>query len=279
MATSKSQHAQASADLAKVGQTVARKYRVLEVLHSSNIGTTFVAEPNEGPPGTRVAIKIISEDLSGDHRYRERFIDEANAASQVDNKYLVTPNDVGSTEEERLYCATNFWPGQTLAKDLDEKGWLPAGHALRVVRKVLRGIEAAHAAGMTHGDVTPARVMLVSTTNGNRSVRMLGLGIARKDGSAAAKYAAPELLAGYSASTATDIYAVGAVLYETLTGVTPQGGSEPPPSPEEFLPEIRGHEELATVVMKAIDPDPESRIKSASRFVYEIQRALNAMNR
>ena len=275
MATSKSQHDQTSADLARVGQTVARKYRVLDVLRSSSVGTTFLAEPNEGTRAKRVALKVISADLSGDSRYRERFIQEARAASLVVNRYVVVPKDVGSTEDDRLYCAMDYWKGQTLAGVLDEEGWLPIRSALRVVRKVLRGVEAAHAAGMTHRDVNPSRIMIVNTTNRSRSVRVLGFGIARRPGAAAAEYAAPELLSGSEASAATDLYSIGAVMYESLTGVTPQRGSGSPPSPEEFRPEVQEHEGLTAVVMKAIEPDPEKRVESASRFAYEIQRVLN----
>ncbi len=285
-------------DVALIGSTIAGKYRAVRLLGRGNFGAVYLVELTDGMVGQNLALKILPEEISHDPFYREQFISEIRIAMKLVNKYIVQIRDVGSTEDGRLYYTMDFCNGHTLTSILKREGTVAIRHALRLARKVLRALESAHELGIVHRDIKPANIMLV-TVDGNRSVRVLDFGVAHELGGQSMErrawlgtpsYMPPEQFSGENIGFHTDTYAVGVVLYETITGVRPYPGTGAeemqrlfetftPRPPEVFRPELSEFPGLSRLLMKAIALDPADRFTTARKFVEAIQRVLHGQGR
>ncbi|HEV2258537.1 MAG TPA: protein kinase [Streptosporangiaceae bacterium] len=199
------------------------RYLLAGVLGAGGMATVWRAR--DEVLGREVAVKVLSPQYAADPGFLARFEREARHAAAVSHPRLVTVFDSG-IDGGTPFLVMELVTGRTLRQVLDEAGALPAGQAVAVAAAVCEGLEAAHAAGLVHRDITPANIMLAGG-----EVKVLDFGIARAGGTAAgtatgtvlgtAAYLSPEQAAGYPAGPASDLYALGCVLFEMLAGVPP----------------------------------------------------------
>ncbi|MBI4866753.1 MAG: CHASE2 domain-containing protein [Candidatus Wallbacteria bacterium] len=223
--------------------TMARLMEARDVLAPAGIeileplgagGMSFVLKGRTRDSGRLVALKLLSPDLFRDADGRARFSQEERLAAA-----LAHPNVVGvvraGDEKGIPYIAYEYVEGPTLRKWLEVRGRLPAGEAVRLVRQMLAGLAHAHALGIVHRDIKPENTLLA----GGTTARLLDFGIARSDTPqdslrtrtgmllGTPTYMAPELLRDVRASAASDLYSIGCVLYELLSGRPPFTGESP----------------------------------------------------
>jgi serine/threonine protein kinase len=200
------------------------RYRVDELLGSG--GMALVYRGHDAKLQRPVAIKLLADNLSGDDTFRRRFVREARTVARLTHPNVVRIYDVGEVEG-RPYFVMELVEGETLANRLRRHGRLPVDEAVRIAIAVCGGLEHAHRAGLVHRDVKPHNLLL--TPDGG--VKIVDFGIARSLDATAitesgsivgtAAYLAPEQACGVELTPATDVYALGVVLYEMVAGHTP----------------------------------------------------------
>jgi serine/threonine protein kinase/Tfp pilus assembly protein PilF len=202
-------------------------FRVLEPIAVGGMGVIYRAE--DVRLGRTIALKLPLPERCVGRDMRERFIREGRAAGALDHPNVSAIHEVGESDEGLLYLAMTFYSGETLAARLAREGPLPVPRALEIARAIARGLGAAHAAGIVHRDVKPANVMLLP----DDGVKVLDFGLAKpRDLSLTAPravmgtvaYMAPEQIRGVAADARADLWALGVVLYEMLTGRRPFDG-------------------------------------------------------
>jgi eukaryotic-like serine/threonine-protein kinase len=199
------------------------RYTLLTVLGTGGMATVWRAR--DEILGREVAVKVLSPRHAADPEFLARFEREARHAAAVSHPRLVTVFDCG-VEDDTPFIVLELVAGRTLRQVLDETGMLPPGQAVTVAAAVCEGLEAAHTAGLVHRDITPANIVL----NGG-DVKILDFGIARADGTRAATatgtvlgtaaYLSPEQASGQTSGPQSDLYSLGCVLFEMLTGRPP----------------------------------------------------------
>jgi len=210
--------------MAVAGTTVlGGRYTLLAVLGTGGMATVWRAR--DETLGRDVAVKVLNPQHAADAAFLDRFEGEARHAAAVSHPRLVTVFDCG-VEDGTPFIVMELVGGRTLRQVLDEAGVLPPGQAVAIAAAVCEGLEAAHAAGLVHRDITPANVVL----NGGE-VKILDFGIARADATRAATaagtvvgtvaYLSPEQASGRPADPRSDLYSLGCVLFEMLTGRPP----------------------------------------------------------
>ncbi|HEX5719343.1 MAG TPA: protein kinase [Thermoanaerobaculia bacterium] len=201
-------------------------YRIGELLGGGGMGVVYKAEDRR--LGRSVAIKLLPPDLTRDPAAKARFLQEARAASTLDHPNLCTVYEVGEAGMSQLFIAMPCYDGETLRRKIDANGPLPVAEALDIALQVLKGLAKAHRHGIVHRDVKPANLMI--TADG--VVKILDFGIAKLAGVAAGltqtgarigtpAYMSPEQSRGEEVDARTDLWSLGVVLYEMLTGVRP----------------------------------------------------------
>jgi eukaryotic-like serine/threonine-protein kinase len=234
-----------------------------------------------------VAVKLLHDSLAGDEKAAERFRREALTAAQISHPNMANVFDY-IEEGGQPGIVMELVPGETLAHRLAKKKKIPIREAVRMTDDVLSALSAAHAAGIVHRDIKPANILLTPAGE----VKVTDFGIARSLSDASltqtgtvmgtAHYSAPEQVRGESASPASDIYSMGVVLYEMLTGKRPYSGdtpiavamarlSEDPPHPKELRSTIPAA--LDAVVMRALAREPRDRFASAAEMRMALDQA------
>ena len=251
------------------------------------IGRGAMAEVRSGDDlrlGRAVAVKLLHSSLAIDPGARRRFEEEARAAARLTDPNVVAIYDTGE-HDGRPYIVMELLPGRTLHDELRD-GPLSEPRAREVIGHVLRALGAAHAAGVIHRDIKPANILL--TPSGEAKVADFGIAKVAESSDLTAtglvlgtpSYLAPECVAGHGATTASDLYAVGVVLYEALsgrrpfTGDTPLAvchaiGTETPPPLEVLRPELSAS--LTAVVARAMARDPQDRYGSADEMLAALE--------
>lgn len=209
--------------------TLGGRYTLVEVLGTGGMATVWRAR--DEVLSREVAVKVLSPQYAADSGFLTRFEREARHAASVSNSRLVTVFDSG-IDHGTPFLVMELVTGRTLRQVLAEAGPLPAAQAVAIAAAVCEGLDAAHAAGLVHRDITPANIMLAG-----EDVKILDFGIARADGTAAgtltgtilgtAAYLSPEQSAGYPAGPQSDLYSLGCVLFEMLTGSPPFTAESP----------------------------------------------------
>jgi serine/threonine-protein kinase len=270
-----------------IGQIVAGRYRLERVLGRGGMGVVFEAEHLE--LGKRVAIKLIRRVFAADERVTSRFAREARAASSVDNPHIVACFDAG-TDGDVPYLAMELLRGEDLGTRLRSQGRLPEAATVAVVTQLLQGLAAAHQAGIVHRDLKPDNVFLCDTDTATPHVKIVDFGISKiqkpAEGTQALAltregvvmgtpfYMSPEQAQALPDIDArADLYSVGAIAFECITGRPPHVGenyeqvilaicTKDPVPLRSLSPDVSARTER--VVARALSRDAGGRFESAA---------------
>ena len=218
------------------GRRIAGRYTLGPQIGAGGMGTVYRA--TQDVVGRDVAIKVLSAPGSaGYEALRQRFHREAKSIARLSGRRTVVLHDSGEEPDGLLYIVMELVPGATLKAELKRLGRLPPTRALLVATQVLEALDEAHRQGIVHRDVKPSNVMTELDAEGIDHVKVLDFGIAKLFGvderdaltassetPGTARYMAPEQIRGGDVSPATDVYAVGCLLYEMLSGEAPFSG-------------------------------------------------------
>jgi serine/threonine protein kinase len=270
------------------------RYRLVRKIGQG--GTSDVFEAEHVHIGKRVALKLLRRQLAGDERAVERLRREARTASSVGHPNIVQIEDFGVTSDGVVYLAMEWLEGETLAQRI-EHGPIRQEAAVDVALQIAAGLGAAHAAGVIHRDMKPANVFLARQPDGSERVKLLDFGIAKlamsetrltRTGTfiGTPDYVAPEQALGEELDGRADLYSLGVVLYQLVTGTLPFTGpsfmtvlhrhaTEPPEPPTRRAPQRALSSALEAVVLRCMAKRPEDRFASAE----ELSSALEAARR
>ena len=254
------------------------RYRLVRMIGSGGMGTVWEAE--DETLGRPVAVKVLSESLAAGERAVRRFEREARAAARLSGPHIAAVYDFGRSED-RPYIVMELIPGETLADRLAREGPLPPQEAARIATQVAEALEEAHGAGIVHRDVKPGNVMLTPAGD----VKVMDFGIAAAAWAervttsglvlGTPSYLAPEQATSEKTTPASDVYALGAMLYEMVAGRPPFVAESPvavalahvreKPRPLDQVAE-GVPPNLAAASMAALAKDPAERPHSAAAF-------------
>jgi len=212
-----------------IGRMIDHRYRVRSRIARGGMATVYLA--TDVRLERRVAIKIMHGHLADDQAFRERFIQEARSAARLSHPNLVGVYDQGA-EDDTAYIVMEYIPGITLRDLLQEHHALTPEQATDILRAVLAGLASAHRAGIVHRDLKPENVLLAD----DGRIKLGDFGLARATTANTATgaallgtiaYLSPELVTRGAADSRSDIYALGIMLYEMLTGEQPYKGEQP----------------------------------------------------
>ena len=269
------------------GSLLSDRYRVEERIAMGGMGSVYLATDER--LDRQVALKVLKEELADDERFVERFRREARAAGALSHPNIAGVFDFGQ-HEARYYMVMELAEGRDLARLLREEGPLSPERSVRVASQIAQALAHAHAAGVVHRDIKPPNVIIGEADR----VKVTDFGIARAVGESTltatgsvlgtAHYISPEQAGGAEVGPAADIYSLGIVLYEMLTGSLPFTGdsalavalrhvSDDVPPPSELNPEVPAS--LDAVVARATAKDPRDRFGSADEMNKALGGALD----
>jgi len=271
------------------GTVIRGKYRVMRLLGHGGMGTVYLAE--HIMLGQQRALKFISSELSQDARFLKRFRHEAQGAIKLRHPNVVEVVDLDQAEDGSPYIAMEYVEGEDLRHAL-AGGAINVERALAIARGIAQGLGAAHAKGIVHRDVKPENILLAGGNGAPETSKLLDFGIAASQESATSvtrtrgllltpPYAAPEQWQGMASEELdgrADLYALGGVLYEMLTGQTAFHSQntegwmhrhlhEEPQPPSRLRPELAGWKGLDALALRLLAKDREQRPKDAAELV------------
>jgi serine/threonine protein kinase/Tfp pilus assembly protein PilF len=271
-----------------VGQRIAH-YRILEKLGGGGMGVVYRAEDIKLK--RTVALKFLPPEFSRDEEAKLRFIHEAQAASALQHNNICTIHDVDETPDGQLYIVMDCYEGETLKKKI-ELGSLPAEEAIDLAIQIGQGLAEAHAHGIVHRDIKPANILTTKTG----VAKIADFGLAKLAGQAkltrngsivgTVAYMSPEQIQGKALDHRTDIWSLGAMLYEMLSGTPLFHGEyeqalmykilnetpEPIVSVRNDVPD-----ELSRIIAKSLAKDPSRRYQTMSQVVSDLQSLRSAL--
>jgi len=271
------------------GSTFASRYTIVQELGRGGMGVVYKAEDSKLE--RTVALKLLPPHLIGDSDAKERFIREARAAAKLDHPHICTVHEIAETEDGQVYIAMACYDGQSL-KDRSKKGPLPYEEAVDVAVQLSRGLDKAHNQGIIHRDIKPANIM--ATTDG--VIKIVDFGLAKLSGQVrvtktgttmgTVAYMSPEQARGELVDQRTDIWAVGVVLYEMLTGNLPFAGeheqsmmyaimNKDPEPIAQAHPDIP--QDLDNIILKALEKKPEDRYEHIHEFLDDLNSVLKGL--
>jgi tRNA A-37 threonylcarbamoyl transferase component Bud32 len=277
-----------------IGELVDDRYRLLRLMGEGGMGRVYEAE--HVGIGKRVALKILHAMFSNIDEVVTRFRQEARIATKIGNPHIVDVTDSGKTEDGRFYFVMEYLDGIELHAAI-RSGALEVVRALRIARQIADALAAAHDEGVIHRDLKPENILLVDRDGEPDFVKVLDFGIARWVGGESSKrrltqpglamgtpeYMAPEQALALTTDARSDVYSLGAILYEMLTGSQPyradtftqvlvlKSSTEPAP-PRQVREEIP--EEVEAIVLKAMSREPDARHQTMAELSYEISKVV-----
>jgi serine/threonine-protein kinase len=287
----------------RLGQVVSGRYRIDKLLGEGGMGAVYLAEHMH--MRKRVALKLLHPEMSQNAEALARFEREARAASRIEHPNVAAATDFGRTDDGAFFLVLEYVEGESLRSRL-ERGALPPTPALRVARQMASALASAHDAGIVHRDLKPENVMIVPREDEPDFVKVLDFGIAKeqspelREGASnqpltrlgtilgTPEYMAPEQALGEPVTPRSDLYALGVMLYEMLTGLHPFDAPDrmavlsfhlvaPVPAMQDRAPAIDVPPAAEAITRKLLEKDAKARPESARALVAEIDVALAAI--
>ncbi len=273
-----------------IGRVINDRFRIVATLARGGMGKVYRAE--QAPLGREIALKVLNPKYSGenDPEFHKRFFLEASTCSKLSHPNTVTIFDYGRTDDDVYYIAMELLEGRTLHRTLREDGALSAERAMHIARQVCRSLREAHGLGVIHRDLKPANIFLVQHGDESDFVKVLDFGLVKdlEDTGedltqtglfmGSPKYMSPEQIRGEKVDGRADIYALGVILYEMLTGRVPFDRANsvnilmahvheaPPPllvtNPDADVPPA-----LEQIVARAMAKQPDDRFASMDELL------------
>jgi serine/threonine-protein kinase len=284
---------------AELAAGLARKYRIIRRLGAGGMGTVFFAE--QIAVGNRpVALKVLLRKLLDDPEFLLRFQNEAASTGRIHHPNVVTIYESGQADDGTPYIAMEYLEGGTLRQALEARGALPVAECAEILQQVARGLNAAHKLGIIHRDLKPDNIFLTRSDEGETLVKIVDFGIAKLRESAShtltgtvlgtPAYMSFEQASGVRSDqldARSDIYSLGVVLYEMLTGRVPFHSDTPlgyvrkhlteqPPPFRAVAPGLPVPPQVENAVMKALRKDRAERHPSVLDFAHELRSAAEA---
>jgi tRNA A-37 threonylcarbamoyl transferase component Bud32 len=280
----------------QLGSVIASQFRIERKLGQGGMGSVFLAEQLD--MGRHVVVKVLNPELTtGNQVAVERFRREAQAVAKLNHPNIVQIYVFGHTEDQQLYIAMEFVDGRDLGADV-EKGVMAQPRALKILDQVCAALVEAHSTGIVHRDLKPENIMLTDRHGNPDYVKVLDFGIAKLHDSGnqpsltqtgtvfgTPRYMAPEQARGLAVDARADIYALGLILHEMLTGHHPfkantaldyllQHVNEPVYPIRETHPELNVSPRVDAIVMRCLEKNADDRYQSVAELQRELRLAL-----
>ncbi len=260
-------------------------YKIIDKIGGGGMGIIYRAEDTRLK--REVALKFLPPDLTRDPEARERLVREAQAASALDHPSICTVYEINQTADEQMYIAMAYYPGETLREKI-EAGPLKYDQVFEITIEIVRGLEKAHEKGVIHRDIKPANIIV--TDDG--FIKIVDFGLAILSGQThltsdgvmfvgTVNYMSPEQAGDEMIDQRTDIWSLGLVMYEMITGQYPFKGSNPQSviysilhdSPEPIKEHIEDiPENFRKIIEKCLEKNPEERYQSMSALLEDLVR-------
>ena len=271
-----------------VGKVLADRFEILERVGDGGTGVVYRAK--QLSVDRIIAVKVLGAHVSTDPQWMKRFQNEARAASKLEHHNTVRVLDFGQTREGLLFIAMEFLNGRSLRSEIERSGRMAVPRVLQIVSQISASLGEAHMMGIIHRDIKPDNVFLVDLKGGGDMVKVLDFSVAKSDSPDAQltragvvfgtpAYMSPEQGRGIPLGPASDLYAVGIVAYEMLSGRPPFQASIPtevvmmhlrnPPPPLQGVPP-----QVAQMVMRTLEKDAKRRPQSAAELQQICQQLL-----
>jgi serine/threonine protein kinase len=284
-----------------IGAILPGGYRVTELVGVGGMGRVYCAE--QVALGRTVAVKVVHPHLAHDEMAAGRFLNEARAASRLSHPNSVAIFDFGRTSDGHAYIVMEFLRGKDLSRVAHDEGPLPVRRVVDVLRQTLAALQEAHALGIVHRDLKPENIVLEPLRSGSDFVKVVDFGLAKiLEGDApesgvgraltrpgivcgTPEYMSPEHARGDPLDGRSDLYALGIVLFELLTGRLPFSSDSPTktllmhltdaaPDPREAAPDRAITQPFAEVVLRALAKGRDDRFQDAQAFSEALEQAL-----
>ncbi|MFI5301985.1 MAG: protein kinase, partial [Polyangiales bacterium] len=281
-----------------IDTTLAGKFRIEKLLGNGAMGRVYQATHLALQRG--VAIKVMHDHLARSGEFATRFVREARAASQLDHPNSIRVLDFGKSDAPDgglLYLVMELFPGTDLYELLRQESALDIPRAAKIVTQILSALEDAHAIGLIHRDLKPENVLVGKRLDGTEIAKICDFGIAKlaeQEGPKLSQvgtmigtplYMSPEAACGRETDARSDLYSVGVILYEVMTGTRPFDApaplevarmqvEEPPQPPTQRAPNRNISPALERVILKALAKAPKDRQQSARELRESLETAL-----
>jgi len=290
--------AQAPSSDGIVGTFIDAKYLIKRLIGEGGMGLVYEAEHVE--IGRRVAVKVLHAMYTRQTEVVARFRSEARAATRIGHPHIIDVFDSGTTVEGAVYFVMEYLQGRDLSQLVEEVGPLPAARSIAIAREICQALMAAHKAGILHRDLKPENVFLVDRDGNRDFVKVLDFGIAKTMEAVTERvgrltnpgvamgtpeYMAPEQAAGLPVDARADVYAIGAILYEMMSGRPPHEGAHimevltrkatVAPTPLGVLrPDVP--RDLESLIMRTLAISPDLRPQSMEAMAQELGKLSGA---
>jgi serine/threonine protein kinase len=288
-----------------IGSVVNGKFRILQAIAEGGMGRIYRGE--QLPLGRPVAVKVLHAayiDAATDPAFQKRFFLEASILSKLQHPNIVTVFDYGTIEgshDDSCFMAMEYLPGDTLSQRLKDEGAFAPQHAVRVIRDIARGLREAHKAGIVHRDLKPGNLMLIRDEDGGELVKILDFGLVKvlerngredltQDNSllGSPRYMAPEQILMEEVDARADLYALGVIFYQLLTGKVPFEATtsvqilmktvhDAVPAMADRVPGIEVPAPLEALVRRCLEKKPDARPPSSDAFLKELKAATREL--
>lgn len=280
-----------------VGQVIGGRFHVTGVLGEGGMGIVYVGEQQMGSAVRKVAVKTLHSHLSKDANVLARFHRECGTVAQLEHPNTIKVYDFGATPDGTLYIAMEFVAGRALSEVIEKDGPLSTDRVVHILRQVCGALDEAHRLGIVHRDLKPENIILTDRAGETDFVKVLDFGIAARTESADAQkekkltqqgmvlgtppYMSPEQFTGKSLDARSDVYSLGIMAYEMLTGRLPFEADTPwqwatqhmtaQPIPiETIAPTLGVSPSVSAAIVRALSKEREQRQEGARAFFDEI---------